>query len=84
MGSVEPDYFLLLDTLADNGIRENAEILEWLISNIHTDGFTLGPLAYEYEKTDETLVDEDVNSEESKNLWAAIIETALDPYVSVW
>lgn len=79
MGLAEPDHFLLHDTLADNVIRENAPFLEWSISKIHTNRFTLGPLAYEYENTNEILeptVDEDRNTEESKNHWAMIIETS--------
>lgn len=65
MESNEATFFLFYDTLAENGILDIANFLKWPITVIHTHGFTMEP-----------LVEEDGNTEESKNHWAMIIETS--------
>lgn len=65
MASEAANYFLLYDTLAENNISETENFLKWPITMIHADAFTLG-----------LPVDEDGNTDESKNHWAIIIETS--------
>ena len=62
-------YNLTKDTLAANGIAEDADFLQWPVSMFHADGFTLG-----------IIPDEEGNFDTSKNHWAAVIET---PYGGV-
>ena len=65
MESEAANYFLLYDFLAENGIPEIKKFLKWPITMIHADAFILG-----------LSVDEDGNTDESKNYWAIIIETS--------
>lgn len=65
MESEAANYFLLYDSLAENGTPITVNFLEWPITMIHAKAFTLG-----------LPVDEDGNTDESKNHWAIIIETS--------
>lgn len=56
MESEAANYFLLYDSLAENGILEIEEFLKWPITMIHTDAFTL-----------RLPVDENRNTNGSKN-----------------
>lgn len=58
------EFKLCQDTLAANGIPDNTNFLQWPVSKLHTDGFTLGLIA-----------DEEGKNNTSKNHWAVIVET---------